>query len=89
MEKIKLKGLKKLCSDTKNLSGYYSGEYLQINYEITTGEVWGNYHYSLGQNSWSEYHDKNIINCGNVSNPHTMKELVEIINEALMERGLI
>lgn len=33
---LKLKGLKKLSSETKNLSGYYSGKYIQVNYDPKT-----------------------------------------------------
>lgn len=38
---LKLKGLKKLSSETKNLSGYYSGKYIQVNYDPKTNEIWG------------------------------------------------
>ena len=74
---LKLKGLKKLSSETKNLSGYYSGKYIQVNYDPKTNEIWGDYHYSLGHNTWTVYHDENIINCGNVYEPCTMKYLIK------------
>lgn len=81
---LKIKGLKKLASESKQLSGYYSGHYMQVNYNISTGEVWGDYFYSLGQNMWTEYNDKNVIICGNISEPTTMKEIRMMIKEVLL-----
>lgn len=80
---LKLKGLKKLSSETKNLSGYYSGKYIQVNYDPKTNEIWGDYHYSLGHNTWTVYHDKNIINCGNIYEPCTMKYLMNMVQAAI------
>lgn len=76
---LKITGLRKIASDSKNLTDYYSGHYIQINYDLTTGEAWGDYHYSLGQNSFSVYHDQNIVVCGNISTPHTMQQIADLI----------
>lgn len=78
-----IKGLKKIAGESKWLKGYYSGEYLQINYDKSTGEAWSDYHYSLGQNEWSHYHDNNIINCGNIADPVSMADLREFITRAV------
>lgn len=80
---LKIKGIKKIAVESKNLGGYYSGQYLQVNYDRITGEAWTDFHYSLGQNSWSEYHSSNIINCGNISEPVTMAQVREIIEQAV------
>ncbi len=80
---FKIKGLKKIAGESKSLRGYYSGQYLQVNYNRTTGEAWTDWHCSFGQNSWSQYHDINIINCGNISNPMTMAQIREMIEGAL------
>ena len=84
MANLKIKGLKAIAGASKDLQGYYSGRYLQVNYNRTTGEAWYNEHVSLGQNSWTQYDDKDIINCGNISEPATMAQLREIIEEAVM-----
>lgn len=76
---LKMTGLRKACSESKILDGYYSGKYIQINYDKLTGEVFSDYHYSLGQNSWTEYHDPNVINCGNICNPMTMQGIADLI----------
>jgi len=87
---MKYKGVKKLAEESKCLTGgYYSGEYMQINYDKTTHEVWGDYFVSLGQNSWNVYHDENIIRIGNICNPVTMAEIAEMIENSLAEEAYI
>lgn len=83
MENIKIKGIKKIAGESKNLQGYYSGQYLQLNYDTKTGEAWTNHHTSFGQNSWTEYDGNSIINCGNICEPITMEEIREMIIEKL------
>lgn len=83
MENLKIKGIKKIAGESKNLGGYYSGEYLQLNYDTKTGEAWTDYHTSFGQNSWTEYNNSTIINCGNICNPITMEEIREMIKDKL------
>ena len=80
---LKMTGLKQVVSETKCLDGYYSGKYLQLNYDISTGEVFTNFHFSLGQNNWSEYHNADIIVICNLSSPHTMQQIVDLIHEKL------
>lgn len=86
---IKMKGLRKACGETKGLSGYYSGEYIELFYDRNTGEVWTVYQYSLGQNTWTVYHDKNIIHIANISKPKTMQELANLIKTKAEEQAAI
>ena len=79
---LKIKGIKKIAGESKSLGGYYSGQYLQVNYDRKTGEAWTDLHCSFGQNSWSQYHDSNIINCGNISEPTTMARSKEMLEES-------
>ena len=44
---LKIKGIKKIAGESKNLDGYCSSEYLQVNYNRVTGEAWTDYHCSL------------------------------------------
>lgn len=81
---LKIKGIKKIAGESKSLRGYYSGEYLQVNYDRSTGEAWTNFHCSFGQNWWT-YHDSDIINCGNISSPMTMVQIREMIEIAVAE----
>ena len=82
---LKMTGLRKAAGETKGLTDYYSGHYVQVNYDKATGEVFTNYHYSLGQNSWSEYHDPDVIVCGNVSSPMTMQRIADMIRRNVDE----
>jgi hypothetical protein len=60
--------------------------YVQVNFDRETKEVWGDYHYSLGCNSWTEYHDLDIINIGNFSGKWTLREIFDEIQNELDER---
>lgn len=84
----KMNGIRKASGETKGLTGYYSGHYVQISYDKVTGDVLTNYHYSLGQNSWSEYNDPNVITIGNYSEPMTMQAIADEINNALEPHGM-
>lgn len=83
--KIQIKGLRKIAGESKSLKGYYSPEYLQLNYDRKTEEAWTDFHYSLGHNSWVRYDDKNIIIICNICRPVTMKEVREMIEGKLEE----
>lgn len=82
---IKMAGLKKASGDTKGLSGYYSGEYAELFFDRATGEVWTNYQYSLGQNSWTEYDKKDVVKVCNLSEPTTMQQIADLIKGRLDE----
>ena len=83
-----MKGLRKVCSETKLLPDYYSGKYLELFYDAQNNKVFTVYHYSLGQNSWTVFHDSSIIPCGNIDSPKTQEEIREIIAETLERRGI-
>ena len=80
---MKMTGLRKAAGETKGLRGYYSGSYVQISYDQDTGEILTDYHYSLGQNSWSEYHDPAVITVCNASKPMTMQQIADEIFAAV------
>lgn len=82
---LKMIGLRSACSDTKGLTGYYSGRYVQISYDLRSGEILTNYHVSLGQNSWMQYHDHDVISVGNISEPATMQEISDMIYSAVRD----
>lgn len=81
---MKIKGLKKIAGESKNLTGYYSPDYLQINFDRKTGEAWSDYFYCIGHNSRKYYHDENILFCGIISRPATMQQIREIIENSVI-----
>lgn len=81
---LKMTGLKKTAGQTSNY-GYYSGQYDEIFYNTATGEVWSKYQYSLGHNSWTEYHDSNIIKIANCTQRLTMQQLADLIANSVKE----
>jgi hypothetical protein len=76
---LKMIGLRKVAGESKSTKGYYDGYYIQLNYNISTGELLTSEHWSLGQNSWSKYNDRDIIFICNISNPMTMQEIADTI----------
>lgn len=85
---LKMIGLKAASGDTKYLRGYYSGHYCELFYNRSSGRVWTTYQYSLGHNSWTEYHDRDVIACGILTTPTTMQEIADLISGKLSERQL-
>ena len=75
----KMTGLKAAAGSTKDLTGFYSPEYVELFYDRSTGEVWTKYQYSLGQNSWTEYHSSDVLKIANISEPMTMQAIADMI----------
>ncbi len=74
-----MKGIKKVSGETKRLRGYYDSYYLQLFYDKATDEVWTTAHCDFGHGSYTV----NIINCGDLCTPKTMKEIEEIVKESV------
>ncbi len=79
---LNIKGLKKASGETMNY-GPYDSRYDEVFYDISTGEVWTKFQCSLGQNSWTEYHDSNIIKICNATSHMTMQNLADAIYQAV------
>lgn len=60
-------------------------KYVELFFDRATGEVWTNYQYSLGQNSWTEYDKKDVVKVCNLSEPTTMQQIADRIKERLDE----
>ena len=81
---LKLVGIKKASGETQDY-GDYSGKYDEIFYDRKTGEIWTKFQYSLGQNSWTQYHDENIIKICNTTRHMTMQEIADAIARCVPE----
>lgn len=79
---LKMHGLRAASGDTENY-GYYSGQYVQVSYDRSTGDVLTNYHYSIGHNWWTQYHDPAIITVAMASNHMTMQQIADAIADKL------
>ena len=84
---LKMIGLKKAAGYTENY-GVYSGHYVQISYDCKTGEVLTAYHYSIGHNEWTVYHDSNIITICYTSSKMTMQQIADAIIEIVNDNDL-
>ena len=79
---LTIKGLKRASGNTSNY-GCYSPQYDEIFYDRETGEVWTKYQYSLGQNSWTQYNNENIIKVCNTQRHMSMQEIADAIVRAI------
>ena len=84
---LPIKGLKTASGYTEDY-GSCSGRYVEIFYDRGTGEVWGNFQCSLGQNSWTEYHDPTVVKICNTSRHMTMQEIADEIHRVITESDL-
>jgi hypothetical protein len=75
---LKIKGLRNACGNTVNWDAR-SGGYTEIFYDRSNGEVWTVDQISLGFNSWTEYHDPDVIKVCNTSRHMTMQEIADAI----------
>ena len=79
---LRINGLKKASGCTENY-GPYSGSYVEIFYDKSSGDVWGNYQYSIGHNSWTVYNDPDIIKICDASMHMTMQQIADAIHDRL------
>ena len=79
---IKINGLKKASGCTENY-GPYSGSYVEIFYCKSSGDVWGNYQYSLGHNSGTVYDDPDIVKICHTYHHMTMQEIADVVYDRM------
>lgn len=86
---VQMHGLRKVAGASKGLGGYYAGAYLEVFYDLSTGQVWGKYQYSLGANTWTVYNDPDVIRIGNIYEPCTMQGIADMIRNELERRAAV
>lgn len=79
----KFKGLKKVVSKIKKISGNNHGFYYEVFYDKEKDMVFTEEHVSLGFNSWTKFDNKNIIRIGNFDYYISMNNLKELIENTL------
>ena len=84
MADLIIKGLKKAIGEYKWANNNSDPSwYAKLMYDKSTGEIWADCFYSLGHNTWKEYHDSDIIDLGSLMHeggyPITMKGVKEFL----------
>lgn len=79
---LKMTGIKAAAAETSGLNPHDHG-YVQISYDTATGDILTNYHYSIGQNSWTQYNDSNIITVCYTHEKMTMQAIADAIADAV------
>lgn len=77
---VNMEDLAKASEYTKGL-GSRTGEYAEIFYDKTTGEVWDVYH--ADHNEWEVYHDSDVIKVGSASRYKTQQQIADMIADAM------
>lgn len=80
---IKMVNLKKTSGATINSRNGYS----QISYDKATGELIEAWHVGSPMNSWTEYHDRDVIHVCNTSRHMTMQQLADAVYRAVNHLG--
>ena len=77
---MKIKGIKKLCGATKNLSpdGYLPRYKIQVHVDIKAGEL---YWADVVGSGYILYHDPDLLFVCNIEHPTTMKEIKQMVEE--------
>ena len=78
---LKMNGIKKAAGETKDLRGFYARSYVQISYDVNSGEVLAKYHDSA--NSFMRYDEPGIIHVMNAHNPISMQYIADMIDNAM------
>lgn len=80
--KINMETLANASEYTKGL-GSRTGEYEEIFYDKSTGEVWGVYHW--GREEWTVYHDADVIKVGITTRYKSQQQIADMIDNTLTE----
>ena len=80
---LKMNGIKKASAKTKCLRGFYARGYVQISYDINTGDIFAVYHNCFGRESFINYGKSNIIHVTNADDPLSMQNIADKINNAV------
>lgn len=81
-----LKGIR-VASGNTCVYGFNDGRYNELFYDLSTGEVWTVFHSSLGQNSWTDYHDNDTLKICNTTSHMSMQEIADRIYNELKMAG--
>ena len=80
--KINKETLANASNSTKGL-GFRTGEYVEIFYDKSTGDVWGKYHWD--REEWTVYHDDDVTKVGIAVRYKTQQQIADMINNTLAE----
>ena len=81
---LKMNGLKQASGETVNWVPC-SGGYTEIFYNMENGNIWTIDQVSLGENSWTVYHNPDVIKICNTSSHMTMQSIADCIARKVEE----
>ena len=80
--KINMETLSEASEYTRGL-GSRTGEYMEIFYDKSTGEVWGKYHWD--REEWTVYQDSDVVKVGIATRYKTPQQIADMIGNTLTE----
>lgn len=78
--KINMETLANASNSTKGL-GSRTGEYVEIFYDKSTGDVWCKYHWD--REEWTVYHDDDVMKVGIAVRYKSQQQISDMIAETL------
>lgn len=84
---LKINGLRRVSGETGGWPAH-SGGYDEIFYNRETGDLWTVPQVSLGRNSWTVYHDPNVVKVGETAEHMTMQEIADAVADAVKLQDL-
>lgn len=78
--KINKETLANASASTREL-GSLTGEYMEIFYDKSTGDVWCKYHWN--REDWTVYHDDDVTKVGIAVRYKTQQQIADMIAETL------
>ena len=79
---INMETLANASNSTKGL-GSRTGEYMEIFYDKSTGDVWCKYHWD--REEWTVYHDDDVIKVGLAIRSKSPQQIADMIASTLTE----
>ncbi len=80
--KINMETLANASNSTKGL-GSRTGEYVEIFYDKSTGDVWCKYHWD--REEWTVYHDADVIKVGITTRYKSQQQIADMIADAMAD----
>lgn len=69
-------------NSTKGL-GSRTGEYMEIFYDKSTGDVWCKYHWD--REEWTVYHDSDVIKVGSAARHMSQQQIADMVAGAMAD----
>lgn len=85
---MEIKGLKKAVGDYRRLNkgGAFDPWYGYLMYDTSDGNLWTDEFYSIGHNTWKQYHSPTVVNIGKMMTQDGIEINMKNVKEFIASR---